>query len=33
MQNLVDTHTLLWFLSGDNSLSLKARKTYCSRYF
>lgn len=27
MQNLVDTHTLIWFLNGDDSLSLKARKS------
>lgn len=25
MNNLLDTHTLIWFLDGDKSLSLKAR--------
>lgn len=25
MANLLDTHTLIWFLSGDNSLSSKAK--------
>lgn len=27
MSNLLDTHTLIWFLNGDNQLSEKARKT------
>ena len=26
MQNLLDTHTLIWFLNGDKQLSVKARK-------
>lgn len=26
MNNLLDTHTLIWFLNGDNSLSKKARR-------
>jgi len=26
MQNLLDTHTLIWFLNGDEQLSTKARK-------
>jgi PIN domain nuclease of toxin-antitoxin system len=27
MKNLLDTHTLIWFLNGDKDLSEKARKT------
>ena len=26
MKNLLDTHTLIWFLNGDEQLSLQARK-------
>jgi len=26
MEILLDTHTLIWFLKGDNNLSIKARK-------
>ena len=27
MRNLLDTHTLIWFLNGENELSSKARKS------
>ena len=27
MNNLIDTHALIWFLEGDNSLSAKAQST------
>jgi PIN domain nuclease of toxin-antitoxin system len=27
MNNLIDTHALIWFLNGDNDLSEKARKS------
>ena len=26
MNNLIDTHALIWFLNGDNDLSEKANK-------
>lgn len=26
MNNLIDTHALIWFLNGDNDLSDKAKK-------
>jgi len=26
MNNLIDTHALIWFLNGDNNLSDKAKK-------
>ena len=27
MNNLLDTHTLIWFIEGDNKLSYRARKS------